>query len=1435
MMTGWSSDDGTCRIWDIRHAHANPRIYVPKPLEVVSGKSNGPSSSSGPQNHQILCCAYNANGTVFVTGSSDTFARVWNACKPNVDDPEQPNHEMDVLSGHENDVNYAQFSGCAVATRFSITDTSNEDNIPKFKNSWFTRDNIVTCSRDGSAIIWVPKSRRSHSKVGRWTRAYHLKVPPPPMPPQPLRGGPRQRLLPTPRGVNMIVWSLDNRFVLAAIMDCRICVWNAADGSLVHSLTGHSESTYVLDVHPFNPRIAMSAGYDGKTIVWDIWEGTPIRIYEIGRFKLVDGKFSPDGTSIILSDDVGQIYILNTGQGESQKDAKYDQFFLGDYRTLIQDTHGNVLDQETQLAPYWRNIQDLLCDSSMMPYPEPYQSMYQQRRLGALGIERRHSSVNFSVGSQDGNSIQDYQLLPLPDLDIMIEPLPEFIDAMDLEAENEYQSDDNDSEYNVTDEFLSEGEQGSRGTSSSSGDPVCSAEDSEAEQSLKDALRRSKRKNHKQEVEFMTSSGRRVKRRNLDECDGTSSRNINNIRKTRRKKKSLKRKQSESKSLRPQRVAARNARDMFSRLKGVSPDEDGGTSEDESSDGETVLSDSDIQSNESDRPVQNMQPKNPKGKEVSVNEVVKNPELQSSNRNRKRFVLKLPVRQKHLPVEGTIGQNVKRSDSGNSASEPLENFEVNGNHLSSQDPGSSSGGLVGTVLPQSPGKHLRNLREQSDQVQGILDLSTGYQNNKIRWGEVKARSSKRLRYGSAGSHAILDDHDGIEKYANGHHKPKSDHQETSPPLEIQNNGDETDGKAYNKKQQYRAGTSSCARIEEGSGPDDAHEAILPQRSPRGDHRKGRGESLLAGDSDLSRNPKDQSGPRECKGYDESLEVIDSDDQIPSASKCKSETDPSQEVGKIIPLMSTKLRIGPEKVPACSFEQKCLPEGEHMKNDECDFASHGSSDMKGNLVLEAPKENECNSISSLDQQDRNRLEKPESLCDNVSRLPTLEESKLREDANNRMYRAVYKRSKSYKAKAISENDGMEESASNGSNSYPEAAADGVRRTRSMALEATTPEPDCNTNIRRSRRSVKAPRTLEKFPVNTCEQFLSENWGSNSRVSVGLRSARNRRENYSVGNLAATNKRKLLQSTKKLSWLMLSEPEENHLYVPQLGDEVAYLRQGHEACIDLCRRSKEKGPWTKLEGLRAVEFCKVECLEYSTFTGSGESCCKITLGFVDPSSSVFGETFKLTLPELNEISDFLVEKTRYDASIERNWTKRDKCQVWWRNEDGEGGSWWDGRIVTVQPKSTEYFDSPWEKYAIQYKSDADQHLHSPWELRDMDTPWDHPHIDDEMRNGLLLSIAELELLGSKNKDRYGLQKLEQVSQKSDFLNRFPVPLTLEVIQSRLEHNYYRTLEAVKHDFTVMLENGLTYFSKNEELKTRLRRLSDWLHQKLLPLQS
>lgn len=36
-------------------------------------------------------------------------SQVWNAAKFTTNDSEQPHHEMDVLAGHENDVNYVQF------------------------------------------------------------------------------------------------------------------------------------------------------------------------------------------------------------------------------------------------------------------------------------------------------------------------------------------------------------------------------------------------------------------------------------------------------------------------------------------------------------------------------------------------------------------------------------------------------------------------------------------------------------------------------------------------------------------------------------------------------------------------------------------------------------------------------------------------------------------------------------------------------------------------------------------------------------------------------------------------------------------------------------------------------------------------------------------------------------------------------------------------------------------------------------------------------------------------------------------------------------------------------------------------------------------------------------------------------------------------------
>lgn len=1377
-----SSDDGTCRIWDARYSQYSPRIYLPKPPDAITGKSNvpsnnGPSSSNGLQSHQILCCAYNANGTVFVTGSSDTFARVWSACKSSVEDSEQPIHELDVLSGHENDVNYVQFSGCAVASRSAMSDAFKEENVPKFKNSWFCHDNIVTCSRDGSAIIWIPRSRRSHGKVGRWTRAYHLKVPPPPLPPQPPRGGPRQRLLPTPRGVNMIVWSLDNRFVLAAIMDCRICVWNAVDGSLVHSLTGHSASSYVLDVHPFNPRIAMSAGYDGRTIVWDIWEGTPIRIYEIGRFKLVDGKFSPDGTSIVLSDDVGQIYLLNTGQGESQKDAKYDQFFLGDYRPLIRDSLGNVLDQETQLVPHRRNIQDPLCDSSMIPYEEPYQSMYQQRRLGALGIEWRPSSIKLAIGL-DFSLGQDYAMPPLEDLERMMEPVPEFIDPVYWEPENEVISDDNDSEYNIAEECASEAEQGSFSSTSSTD---CSAGDSEVEHSRKDGRRRSTRRKHRAEVELKTSSGRRVRKRNLDERDGSAS-GSNRTKKSKNSQKALKKKSSKAKLLRPQRVAARNARSMFSRITGTSTGEDDSDSEYNSSNSDTVLQDSHVQSKEDDRNLQNMQQQHKREEEQTIveSEFMGKPlehlESQSDTGNRKRLVLKLSLRdhKKALSLEDTRVKGNDMAKLPQSSSGPPQGTTERKIDLSLKEPGSSSAGSgIDVGLSQKHNRIVFADGSQDEKYDSQLEESAGDMENKTRWAEVKIRTSKR----SSSSGVLLPpdanfdvhndsigDVNRCVKLENGHGKFSS-----------------------NSETSCYGCVRSCSDKEKFGS-----DALLDLASVRKEE--------LARHEDIKKSSSFNSTP---------LVDHQQNDDVHKSRNEDVGTNYRDELKENPPLrvrIRTKGILRDTKSPS---EQKSSTSVKDLPSAESDPIpmSESSLCMEGNLMSEVPEEAEGYGRSSSDQLLNSKLK-----------------FKVRDGS-----KSSYKTRTDIEAFDGGMEDGINHEAS-GIDS-PEAASGSIRKTRSMKMKIISREPiaaNCNFKSKNGHDLVGTSKTVGNSSMEAHDEFFPEEWIPTSTVKSRPRSTRNRRGDHD-GHPCLLSGRKSNFPVRKLSWLMLSEHEEGYRYIPQLGDEVIYSRQGHQEFIE-STGSQEVGPWWSINGyISAVETCKVENLVYATFPGSGDSCCKITLKFVDPSSSVLGKAFKLTLPELRDFPDFVVEKTLYDAAISRNWTHRDKCQIWWRNANGEGGTWWKGRITKSQAKSEEFPNSPWDRYMVEYKT-GDSHLHSPWEMHDPNVMWEHPEIDSESRDKLLSSFNKLEQSVSRKQDYYGIQRLNEAAQKLDYLNRFPVPLYPEVIRLRLVNNYYRSLEAAKDDINVMLSNAESYFIKNAALSAKVERLRDWFNRTL-----
>lgn len=133
--------------------------------------------------------------------------------------------------------------------------------------------------------------------------------------------------------------------------------------------------------------------------------------------------------------------------------------------------------------------------------------------------------------------------------------------------------------------------------------------------------------------------------------------------------------------------------------------------------------------------------------------------------------------------------------------------------------------------------------------------------------------------------------------------------------------------------------------------------------------------------------------------------------------------------------------------------------------------------------------------------------------------------------------------------------------------------------------------------------------------------------------------------------------------------------------------------------------------------------------------------MTLRVLDSSSShASRKEFQLTLPDLINFPDFIVEKTRYDAAIQTNWEIGDECRVWWRNASGEGGAWWAGRIESSQVKSTDFPESPWERYRVDYET-GDTSLHSPWEFDNPQFPWEKSTIEEKRREKLLSLFAGL----------------------------------------------------------------------------------------------
>uniref|UniRef100_A0A3Q2CXB8 PH-interacting protein n=1 Tax=Cyprinodon variegatus TaxID=28743 RepID=A0A3Q2CXB8_CYPVA len=320
---------------------------------------------------QMICSSFSA-GMFLATGSTDHIIRVYYFGSG------QP-EKISELESHTDKVDSIQFSHCS---------------------------DFVSGSRDGTARIWQlqPQGWKSilldmQTKLPKYN--------PPPL---------EDKV--TKLKVTMVAWDRHDSTVITAANNLTLKVWNSITGNLVHVLMqGHEDEVFVLEPHPFDPRILFSAGHDGNCIVWDLARGVKIRSYfnmieGQGHGALFDCKCSPDGQHFAATDSHGHLLIFGFGSSSKYDKIADQMFFHTDYRPLIRDANNYVLDEQTQQAPHLMPP-PFLVDVDGNPHPPRYQRLVPGREgcrdeqlIPQMGVT---SSLNQVVSEQavDGSSPLD--------------------------------------------------------------------------------------------------------------------------------------------------------------------------------------------------------------------------------------------------------------------------------------------------------------------------------------------------------------------------------------------------------------------------------------------------------------------------------------------------------------------------------------------------------------------------------------------------------------------------------------------------------------------------------------------------------------------------------------------------------------------------------------------------------------------------------------------------------------------------------------------------------------------------------------------------------------------------------------------------------------------------------------------------------------------
>nr|XP_057935407.1 bromodomain and WD repeat-containing protein 3 [Doryrhamphus excisus] len=312
---------------------------------------------------QTVCSSFSPGGMFLATGSTDDVIRIYYLGSGS---PEK----ISELHEHTDKVDSIQF--CHSGERF------------------------VSGSRDGTARIWKLYQRQ------QW-RCILLNMSATLPGAEPMS---EEESYLKPK-VTMVAWDRHDNMVITAVNNHLLKVWNSYTGQLLHILKGHEAEVFVLEPHPFDPRIILSAGHDGNVFIWDLLRGTRTQHYfnmieGQGHGAVFDCKFTPDGQRFACTDSHGHLLIFGFGSSKPYEKLPDQVFFHTDYRPLIRDTNGYVLDEQTQQAPHLMPP-PFLVDVDGNPHPPRYQRLVPGREN--IAAEHLVPQLGY-VATSDGEVVE---------------------------------------------------------------------------------------------------------------------------------------------------------------------------------------------------------------------------------------------------------------------------------------------------------------------------------------------------------------------------------------------------------------------------------------------------------------------------------------------------------------------------------------------------------------------------------------------------------------------------------------------------------------------------------------------------------------------------------------------------------------------------------------------------------------------------------------------------------------------------------------------------------------------------------------------------------------------------------------------------------------------------------------------------------------------